>query len=132
MAGEISSQSLPQHSNSASRMERLKSVNPRCFAEQVAVDVLKLGEVFVKVRLPFIERVFRMSNRREMQSQVRTIRRSVVLDVELERFAREQSGVFRKQAKQDADEKAFKVVSGVTARFQRIVQFAEGFQRPRC
>ena len=42
-------------------------------------------------------------------------------------FAVKNAGVFREEAKENADEKAFEIVAGVAAGFQGVVQFAENF-----
>ena len=49
-----------------------------------------------------------------------------------ERFALKNAGVLGEQAEEDADQKAFQIVAGVAARFQRVVELAQESRRLRC
>jgi hypothetical protein len=50
-----------------------------------------------------------------------------VFEKEVKGFALENAGVLGEEAKENADEKAFEVVAGVAAGFERVVKFAENF-----
>ena len=64
------------------------------------------------------------------RTEVGTVRGSMVLDKFRECVALEEAGVFGKQAKEDAYEKAFEVVSGIAAVFEGVVQFAQELDSP--
>ena len=88
----------------------------------------ELREFFVEVFLAFVgRRVEHGEELCEAWAEVAAVPRSAVFEVEAEGFALEQPGVLGKQTKQDADEKAFEVVTGVTAGFKGVVKFTEHF-----
>ncbi len=60
-----------------------------------------------------------------MTAEVGAIRARVVLDEERESVALKQAGILGEEAKQDADEKAFEIVTGIAALFEGVVQFTE-------
>ena len=68
--------------------------------EQVAVDVGKYGQRFVEVFLAFLRRgVEDFKEPRQVQTQIRAVRRRAVFKVEPERFALKNAGVLGEQAK---------------------------------
>ena len=74
------------------------------FRKQFTVDVRERGERFVEILLPLVRRrVENVKQPRKVQTQIRTIRRGAVLNVEPEGVALEKAGVLGKQAKQDAN-----------------------------
>ncbi len=117
----------------ATRQQRVAHVaveisKAQVFVEQVAVDVGKGSQRFVEIFLPFLRRsVEDFKEPRQVQAQIRAVRRRAVFQVEPEGFALENAGVLGEQAEQDADEKTFQVVARVAARLQRVVKIAHDF-----
>ena len=96
--------------------------------EELAIDVGKPFEFFVKVLLPILDgRVEYLKEVREAGAKIRAIMRSSIFDVELERFPFEQPSVFSEETKENSNEKPFKIVPRVSARFEGIVQITEQF-----
>ena len=66
-----------------------------------------------------------------MKPKVRAVWFCAVLDVEPERLAVENAGIFGKQTKQDADQETLQFVTAVAAGFQRVVQVVHDSHGPQ-
>ena len=75
----------------------------------------------------FGRRIQHVEETREVQSEIGAVFGGAVQQVELEGFGLEDAGILSEKAKEDADQEAFELVAGVTARFQRVVQAAHDF-----
>ncbi len=96
------------------------------FGEQLAVDVRQIGEQFVQIGLPiFPGRIQHLEQPRQVNPQVRSVRRRAVLQVIGERVSLENAGVFGKQAKQNSHQKPLQRVPRIAAGLQRVVQIAQ-------
>src|ERR1017187_6349004 len=100
-------------------------------AEQVAVDIGKRGESLIEIFLTFVDWfvwcVEDIKQSRQFFAQFRAVGRGAVFDEQTKRRGFKNSRKVGKEAKEDADEKAFEVVAGVSAGFKRAVKLAENF-----
>ena len=97
------------------------------FGKQIAIDVRECRERFVKIFLSFLGGVLSTSNSRARCKPRSDPSSAVRFNIELESFALENAGVLRKEAKQNANQKAFQFVAGIAASFQGIVEVAHNF-----
>ena len=96
------------------------------FSEQIAVHVRQIGQQFVQIRLAlFGGRIEHLEPPREMNPQIRTIRRRPILQVIREGMSLENPGVFGKQTEQHPNQEPLQGVPRIPARLERIVQIAQ-------
>ena len=98
------------------------------FGEEVAVYVAESREGFIEVPLAFfLGSVEDIEEAGEMKAEVGTVGGGAVLEKKGEGLPLEDAGVFRKQAEENADEKTFELVAGVTAGFEGVVETTHDF-----
>ncbi|HEV2970436.1 MAG TPA: hypothetical protein VGY55_10630, partial [Pirellulales bacterium] len=83
------------------------------------------GQDFVEIPLPLVSRSVEHAEQScEVQAEIAAIRLGSVFDIEPERLALEDPGVFGKEAKQDANQKTLQLMAAITAMFQSVVKIA--------
>ena len=133
MAGEMRDQS-----NRVQAKQRVSHVaveigKAKFFGEQITVDVGERGERFVQILLPLVRRrVEHVKQPRQVQTQIRAVRSGAVFKVEPESVTLKKAGVLGKEAKQDANEKAFQGCGRCSRRLPARRAVGREFRRLQC
>jgi len=95
-------------------------------SEQRAVDIGEAGKHLVEICLALLGRgIEHLEQLSQVQTQVRAVRHSTVLEIEAKRLAFEEARIFREKTEQYTDQETFEGVPVIASRIEGIMEVSK-------